>query len=265
LLIFGGQEEMASERQGAVRIGTSGWVYKHWRGTFYPAEMPVREWFSYYAARFETVEVNNSFYRLPSEEAVRQWARQAPPGFLYALKASRWLTHRKKLKDPEAGLELLFERAHELGAHLGPVLYQLPPRWHRNVDRLRDFLAALPVGPAHVFEFRDPSWYDDEVRRVLESAGAGFCMHDLRGVVSPLWITARVVYIRFHGPGQTAYAGGYSREHLERWAGRIAGYRQAGHDVYAYFNNDDQAHAVRNALELRGLLEESIAGQPARR
>jgi len=245
---------MAHAREGRVRVGTSGWVYPHWRGAFYPRDLPVREWFGRYAEEFDTVEVNNSFYRLPSEETMRRWAAQAPAGFVYAVKASRFLTHRKKLKDPEGPLETFFARARLLGKHLGPVLYQLPPHWRRDAGRLRDFLRALPAGASHVFEFRGPSWYDDEVRRLLEEAGAGFCIHDLRGADVPDWVTGRVVYVRFHGPTARAYAGSYPRPQLEAWARRIEGYRRGGHDVYAYFNNDDAGHAAHNALQLRELL-----------
>ncbi len=245
---------MEEGREGRVRIGTSGWVYRHWKGVFYPDDLSAKRWFAHYASHFDTVEVNNSFYRLPSAEAVQGWARQAPPGFVYALKASRFLTHRKKLKDPQEPLDTFLGRARLLGPHLGPVLYQLPPHWHRDTTRLAEFLRLLPADVQHVFEFRDSSWYDDEVRRLLAKAGAGFCMHDLCGSVSPGWLTGRVVYVRFHGPLERAYAGRYAPAQLEPWARRIDDYRRAGHDVYAYFNNDDRGYAVQNALELAALL-----------
>jgi uncharacterized protein YecE (DUF72 family) len=245
---------MAKASPGQVRIGTSGWVYPHWRGVFYPERLPAKGWFSFYAATFDTVEVNNSFYRLPSEPTVRQWERQAPEGFLYAVKASRFLTHRKKLKDPQGPLETILGRARMLKTHLGPVLYQLPPRWKRNTPRLRDFLEQLPSDLCHVFEFRDPSWYDDEVREALREAGAGFCIHDMRGSASPCWVTARTVYLRFHGPTERAYAGSYPAEQLRPWAERIDGWRREGRDVYAYFNNDAGGCAVVNARELWSLL-----------
>ena len=177
---------------GHVRIGTSGWIYQHWRRTFYPADLPVKRWFAFYSESFDTVEINNTFYRLPPPEVFRVWARQAPPGFLYAIKASRFLTHLKKLKDPAEPIARLLERARLLGAHLGPLLYQLPPNWHRDVGRLRDFIACLPRYLDHVFEFRDPSWYTDEVCRLLDDSGVGFCIHDLRGSASPRWVKACV-------------------------------------------------------------------------
>ena len=250
-------------REGRVRVGTSGWIYRHWKGVVYPADLPVRRWLAHYAASFDTVEVNNSFYRLPSEGTFRDWARQAPPGFLFAVKASRYLTHLKKLKDPERPLELFLGRARLLGEHLGPVLYQLPPGWHADVGRLRHFLSLLPADLTHVVEFRDPSWYSDEVRSALAGRGVGFCVHDLRGEPTPEWVTGSAVYVRFHGPTARAYAGRYSRGQLRAWAGRIGRWRRAGHDVYAYFNNDDAGHAVTNARELRSLLGDGPDGPRA--
>lgn len=239
---------------GRVWVGTSGWNYKHWKGVVYPADLPARRWLAHYAATFDTVEVNNSFYRLPSEATFRDWAGQVPPGFLFAVKASRYLTHMKKLKEPEGPLDLFLGRARGLGERLGPILYQLPPGWHADVGRLRHFLSVLPADPTHVVEFRDSSWYAGEVRSALAERGVGFCIHDLRGEPTPQWLTARAVYVRFHGPTARAYAGRYSPEQLRAWAGRIDGWRRAGHDVYAYFNNDDAGNAFANAGELRSLL-----------
>jgi uncharacterized protein YecE (DUF72 family) len=247
---------------GQVRVGTSGWIYKHWRGFVYPPDLPMKDWFAFYARLFDTVEVNNSFYRLPSERTFRASAAQAPPGFLFAVKASRYLTHLKKLKDPEQPLENILSRARLLGPHLGPVLYQLPPNWRCDRERLRHFLQLLPFDITHVMEFRDPSWYTEAVRDLLTEYGVGFCIHDLRGVASPEWVTAPAVYIRFHGPTARAYAGGYSPSHLRRWARKIEGYRQAGHDVYAYFNNDEAGHAVFDAQTLRALLGEPALAAP---
>ena len=151
-----------------IRIGCSGWQYKHWRGDFYPAELPQSRWFAHYALTFDTVEINNSFYRLPEAETFDKWREQAPRAFLYAVKASRFLTHMKKLKDPEEPIERFFDRASHLGRHLGPVLYQLPPNWTLNLERFEHFLQALPRRYDHVIEFREPSWYDDRVFRSEE-------------------------------------------------------------------------------------------------
>ncbi|HEY1379860.1 MAG TPA: DUF72 domain-containing protein [Gemmataceae bacterium] len=251
---------------GRARVGTSGWIYKHWRGTVYPRRLAVKDWFAFYAGRFDTVEVNNSFYRLPSEAAFLEWKAQAPPGFLYAIKASRYLTHLKKLKDPEQPLANVLDRARLLGPHLGPVLYQLPPRWRCDPDRLRAFLALLPPDLTHVMEFRDRSWYADAVRDLLAEHGVGFCVHDLGGEPSPEWVTARVVYVRFHGPTARAYAGGYPPGRLRSWADWMGEQRRAGHDVFAYFNNDDAGHAVRDAQVLRDMLgERDGGGRPVNR
>ncbi len=247
---------------GRVCIGTSGWIYKHWRGVFYPPHLPSRGWFAFYSETFDTVEINNSFYRRPSEEVFRAWRKQAPPGFVYAVKASRYLTHLKKLKDPAEALEKLLPRARLLGPHLGPVLYQLPPHWHCDLPRLRDFIGLLPPDLKHVFEFRDPSWYTDAVRSLLTDTGMSFCIHDLRGCGSPEWVTGPVVYVRFHGPTKTAYAGRYGAGHLRRWAERLHEFRCAGRDVFAYFNNDEAGNAVVNARELRALLAaDPVAGR----
>ena len=239
----------------SVRIGTSGWVYQHWRGLFYPHDLPQPEWFAHYAHQFDTVEVNNSFYRLPSEAAFDAWRKQAPPGFLYAVKASRYLTHMKKLKDPEEPLKLFFGRADRLGATLGPVLYQLPPRWRLDLPRFEHFLAALPPGHRHVVEFRETSWLTEPAFALLERHGVAHCLHDMRPLQVPLRVTAPLVYVRFHGdPTHPAYLGNYDLPTLEDWAARIADWHGQGLDVYVYFNNDNRGYAIENARTLRGLL-----------
>ena len=166
--------------QPALHIGTSGWIYKDWRGRFYPPGVPQHRWFSHYAGTFQTVEINNTFYRLPPPETFRAWRHGAPPGFVFSVKASRFMTHLKKLRDCEEPVARFLEGARELGPHLGPILYQLPPFWKCDADRLRDFVSLLPRDLRHVFEFREPSWYVDDVRAILEQAGVGFCFHDLK-------------------------------------------------------------------------------------
>lgn len=235
-----------------IRIGTSGWVYPHWRGLFYPAELRQEDWFGHYAAHFDTVEINNTFYRLPSEAAFANWREQAPAGFLYALKASRFLTHLKKLKDPHAPLEHFFTRAAQLGVSLGPVLYQLPPHWQLNLPRLEGFLASLPRKRRHAVEFRDPSWLVEPVFRLLEHYGAAHCVHDLPPLHVPPRVTAPFVYLRYHG--DSAHHGDYPTDHLALQAQRIRAWHAQGLDVYAYFNNDVEGYAVRNAMLLRSLL-----------
>jgi uncharacterized protein YecE (DUF72 family) len=237
-----------------LRIGCSGWQYKHWRGDFYPATLPVARWFEHYAARFDTVEINNTFYRLPEAVTFERWAAQAPREFLYAVKASRYLTHMKKLKDPEEPIARLFERMSPLGRHLGPVLYQLPPGWKLDRTRLEHFLQALPARTRHVLEFRDPSWYGDDVSAMLEQYGVARCVHDMQGSATGQERVGPFVYVRFHGPTGT-YQGGYARSRLDRWASWLAAERRAGAEVFAYFNNDVGGHAPRDAMTLKHLLE----------
>ncbi len=196
------------------------------------------------------MEINNSFYRLPSEAAFDAWREQAPPGFVYAVKASRFLTHFKKLKDPEEPLRLFLERAERLGPILGPVLYQLPPRWKLNLPRLEAFLDLLPAGRTHVLEFRDPSWEVEPVFAALERRGVAHCLHDMRGTDVPLRTTARTAYLRFHGA--SSQGGDYPRHELEHWGQRIRDWHAqgGGRNVYVYFNNDWEGFALRNAWTL---------------
>jgi len=236
-----------------VRVGTSGWVYNHWRGVFYPDELPQGNWFEYYARVFDTVEVNNSFYRLPSVAAFLAWRKQAPPDFVYAVKASRFLTHMKKLRDPEEPLQRFFERARHLGGTLGPILYQLPPRWQVNLSRFERFLMALPQGYSHVVEFRDASWLIDEVFQLMERYGVAHCIHDMRPLAIPARVTVAPVYIRLHG--DPAHGGDYQAATLEMWARRITAWCRQGLDVFVYFNNDIGGYALEDAQTLTNLLD----------
>jgi uncharacterized protein YecE (DUF72 family) len=240
---------------GRARIGCSGWEYKHWRGDFYPAELPRTRWFEHYAATFDTVEINNTFYRLPEESTFARWAERAPRNFLYAVKASRFLTHMKKLKDPEEPIERLFSRMRALGEKLGPVLYQLPPGWKVDVDRFRHFLEALPRRVRHVVEFREPSWYAPSIRALMEEHKIALCLHDMAGSATERERVGPFVYVRFHG-ATSKYGGAYPEERLRGWAEWLNAQRAAGCDIYAYFNNDTGGHAPRDATALRSLMEE---------
>lgn len=237
-----------------VRIGTSGWHYKHWRGTFYPERFAASKMLPFYLERFDTVELNNTFYRLPPESAVHDWRESTPDGFVFAVKGSRFITHMKKLTDPEVAVERFFARADLLGSKLGPVLFQTPPFLEVNVQRLESFLRALPPGHPYTFEFRNPTWHIPEVYRVLEHYNSAFCPFDLAGFQSPIEVTADFVYVRLHGPGDR-YQGSYTRDALEGWAGRIAEWRKSLRAVYIYFDNDIGGHAVHNALELKSLVK----------
>ena len=233
-----------------IRIGTSGWIYSHWRGDFYPRNLPVQRWFEHYQQHFDTVEINNTFYRLPPATTFDGWRKQAHGTFLYAVKANRFLTHMKKLKDPAEPLDRLLTHARRLRRHLGPVLYQLPPRWLPDGERLESFFQALPKKLTHVMEFRDERSLTDELRDSLARWNVGLCIHDMLRP-HPQWLTSRAAYLRFHGVG---YGGSYRRDRLRRWADWILRTASAGHDVYAYFNNDIGGHAVRNALTLKELV-----------
>lgn len=238
-----------------IHIGTSGWIYPHWRGCFYPEKLPQKRWFDYYSNYFSTVEINNTFYRLPSEIAVAGWQQQAPAQFIYAVKASRFITHIKKLKEPEEGLHNFMEQIKRLGEHLGPVLFQLPPAWRPNLERFERFLEALVDFGPHlwVFEFRQSDWFSEEVLQLLAQFKVGFCINDMTGLHCPKAITASHVYVRFHGPSG-AYQGQYGPDLLKDWAEFISEQVKHGYEVYAYFNNDIGGAAVEDARMLKELL-----------
>jgi uncharacterized protein YecE (DUF72 family) len=238
-----------------VRIGTSGWEYAHWRGDFYPTDLPKGRWFEHYARHFDTVELNTSFYRLPRAEAFAGWRTKAPSGFTFAVKASRYLTHVKRLSEPEEPLERFWTRARRLGDRFGPVLYQLPPRWLPNEERLAQFLDAIPRDHPQVVEFRDRRWYTPTIYELLERAGVGLCLHDMGGSATAHDRVGPLVYVRFHGSG-ARYGGRYPDAALVAWAERIASWSAGGCPVWAYFNNDIGGHAVRDAARLRDMVVE---------
>jgi uncharacterized protein YecE (DUF72 family) len=238
---------------GAVHVGTSGWHYKHWKGPFYPADLPASRMLAWYAQHFDTVEINNSFYKLPTEAALESWRDATPAGFLFAVKGSRFLTHMKKLKDPEEGIARFMERVAALGPKLGPVLFQLPPFWDVNLPRLEAFLRALPRGPRYAFELRNPTWHTPKVSAALARHNAAFCIWELAGARSPVEITGDWTYIRLHGPGGP-YQGSYDRHTMEDWAGRIRQWRRGLRAIYLYFDNDQGAFAAHNAAVVRQLL-----------
>lgn len=238
-----------------LRIGCSGWSYDHWRGTFYPDEIRAKDRLAYYASRFDTAEVNGSFYRLPAENTVKAWRKAVPDGFLFAWKASRFITHNKKLKDCEDSVALVFGRMDHLGDAFGPALFQLPPMLHKDCDRLAGFLKLLPKHRRHVVEFRHPSWYEREVFDILGDHDVALCISDHHDAPSPWEITAGHVYVRGHGP-QGSYSGRYSRQTLESWAGRITSLREGGRDVFCYFDNDAKTAAPTDADVLIALTKD---------
>jgi uncharacterized protein YecE (DUF72 family) len=235
-----------------VRIGCSGWNYNHWRnGVFYPPRLPPREWLEYYARHFDTVEVNATFYRLPRREVVANWVRGSPPGFVFAVKASRYLTHLKRLLDLGGGLRNFYDRIEPLvrSPKLGPVLWQLPGNFHRDDERLASALARLPQG-RHCFEFRHESWFVPEVYELLRANGVALVIgdHPQRRFQSHE-LTADWTFIRFHS-GSRGLRGNYSESELEDWAQRLREWRKRV-EVFAYFNNDWEGFAVKNGLRLK--------------
>jgi uncharacterized protein YecE (DUF72 family) len=235
-----------------VRIGTSGWHYPHWRGPFYPEKFPPAKMLEFYADQLDTVELNITFYRLPPEGAAEEWKHDTPPGFLFAAKGSRFLTHMKKLKDEGPGIDHFFSRVHGLGRKLGPIVFQLPPRWQVNAGRLETFLSALPKRRKYAFELRDPTWHVPEVYRILRRHNAAFCIFEIGGWQSECEITADFTYVRLHGPGGP-YQGSYSKPVLKRWASRIRDWERDLNAAYVYFDNDQAGYAPANARELKQL------------
>lgn len=238
--------------KGRCLVGTSGWSYKHWKGVFYPVDLPPSSWLSFYVKHFVTVEINNTFYHLPSTTTFETWERVGPTGFVFAVKASRYITHVKRLRDAAEPVANFTNRARLLGRKLGPVLYQLPTGWKADLPRLASFLELLPKDIVQSIEFRDESWFNDQVYELLEKHGVSFCIISLPGFRCPLKVTSPVVYIRMHG-SQALYSR-YSGEELEIWADHIAAFTREGQDVYVYFNNDAHGYAVFNATELHELL-----------
>ncbi len=239
-----------------IRVGTSGWVYQHWKGIFYPAGLAQGRWFAHYSQHFDTVEINNTFYRLPAGSAFDAWREQAPPGFLYSVKVNRYITHVKRLKECAEPLDRFLDRVRRLGPFLGPLLYQLPPRWHANLERLAEFAALLPADLTHVFEFRDPTWFVPEVFDLLRARGLAFCVYNFASHQSPIEVTADPAYVRFHGSG-APFGGPYDDGALAEWARRIREWQRAGNGVYVYFNNDGYGAALRNAQTLREMVSQN--------
>jgi len=236
-----------------IYVGTSGWHYQHWRGVFYPPDLPPSKFLSFYRQVFRAVEVNYAFYRLPSAAAVQAWRQEVPPGFVFAVKASRIITHLKKLQGVAEVLATFLDRIHGLGDRLGPILFQLPPRFHFHPARLEAFLASLPPAHRYAMEWRDPTWLVPAALEILARHGVAFCIYELAGRRSPLELTTDFVYIRLHGPAG-AYQGSYSDLALQTWARHLADWAATGRDVYCFFDNDEAGYAARNALTLQTLL-----------
>ncbi len=250
-------------KQGNVWIGTSGWIYPHWGdGVFYPADLKQHDWLDFYARHFATVEVNNSFYRLPSKEVFEAWHKQTPPHFLFAVKGSRFITHMKKLKDPETSTAKFLQNVSGLKEKLGVILFQLPPFWKLNLERLSDFLEYLKEqkivpGVRIALEIRNPSWHTPELHRVLARHNVALVFADWPDLDVRDPVTADFVYVRRHGP-TWLYSSGYSDEHLRELADQIVNWVDSGRDVFVYFNNDAGGYAVENARQLQQFIAERM-------
>ena len=240
---------------GRVLIGTSGWHYDSWRGPFFPKGLPLKRQLQYYASQLPTTELNGVFYRTPTQAAVRDWEEQTGKDFVFAWKASRFITHWKRLSENSVNsLQLLEERLSLLGNKAGPVLFQLPPNFSANPDRLASFFKLLPRKRRYAFEFRHPSWYAPSILRMLSERNISLCISDHRDAPAPWKRTADFIYVRGHGPGGH-YRGHYRGAILAEWAKRIRSWKKQGCDVYVYFDNDQKSAAPADALKLRQLLE----------
>ncbi len=239
-----------------IKIGTSGWFYSHWVGSFYPEKIKEGDYLPYYCQHFQTVEVNNTFYNLPTKATIREWKEKSPRGFLFAIKANRYITHMKNLLEPKAPVNNMLENIKLLKNKLGPILFQLPPQWHMNKERLETFIKFLPSNYQVAFEFRDESWYQDDIYKILENGNHAFCIHDHQDAPSPFEVTADFVYLRFHGP-DGFYSRKYKEDTLKEWSSYMKNWNDEGLDVYAYFNNDAHAYAIENARKLKSLLKEN--------
>ncbi len=244
---------------GRIHVGTSGWHYEHWVGPFYPEAMTSADFLAYYVRRFRSVELNSTFYHLPKPATLAGWLARTPADFVFTCKASRYITHMKKLKDPQASILRFFEVIAVLRSKLGAVVFQLPPRWHVDVPRLRTFLAALPKGYRYAFEFRDESWFSSETYEALAGQNAAFCIYDLARRSSPCEVTANFVYVRLHGP-DGPYCGEYGRDALRSWARRCRSWANQGRDVFFYFDNDEAGYAASDASSLCRMLELPLHG-----
>ena len=232
-------------------IGTSGWQHDTFAGRFYPDDLAQSDRLSFYADTFGTVEVNNTFYQRPEAETLRAWRAQTPDDFVFAVKANQYITHFKKLKDPAEPVQTLYRNVEPLGDALGPILFQCPPNWHQNLERLHNFLETLDEGYRHVFEFRDPTWLNEGTTEALAAHDAAFCVYDFGDRSTLRTVTTDWVYVRLHGVGE-AYRGRYPDAALDDWADAVADWWAEGRDVYVYFNNTaGGGHAPRDAPRLR--------------
>jgi uncharacterized protein YecE (DUF72 family) len=234
-------------------VGVSGWQYPDFAQRFYPENLEKTAQLTYYADQFPTVEINSTFYHLPREQTVKNWREKVPEGFIFSVKASRYITHMKNLLEPQETLPKFYERIAHLGDKCGPILFQLPPYWELDFERLKIFLDHLPQDHQHTIEFRNPTWFKDSVYDLLRKYRIAFCIYDFNYRQSPILTTADFIYIRLHGP-ERAYQDTYDENSLRQWAERIQRWVEQNKDVYCYFDNTYCGYAWENAKTLLSLL-----------
>ncbi|MBA2369760.1 MAG: DUF72 domain-containing protein [Candidatus Protochlamydia sp.] len=234
----------------AIHIGTSGWSYNHWKENFYPPKLKTTKWLDYYASVFSTVEINTTFYRMPLITTIQNWHEQVPSHFTFSIKASRYITHQKKLKDCAESLTRLYDNIQYFKSKAGVVLFQLPPSFKLNQERLIEFIAFLNHEYQYVFEFRHPTWFCDDIYALLTKNKIALCITDLNGALSPEVITGPFTYIRLHGP-KKAYQGSYGGAQLNAWKRKIEKWDSSGLGVYCYFDNDEKGYAIQDAMQLQ--------------
>jgi uncharacterized protein YecE (DUF72 family) len=242
-----------NRRSAKIHIGTSGWSYTHWKENFYPSKLKSTDWLNYYSSIFSTVEVNTTFYHLPLLTTIKNWSLSVPNKFTFSIKASRYITHLKRLKDCKESLKLLFSRVDRLNPKVGPILFQLPPSFRRNDERLSEFIRLLDDQHEYTFEFRHNSWFTKEIYELLSDHNIALCITDLNGSLTPMEITSRFTYIRLHGPHK-AYAGSYGLNKLKRWKRKIDQWFNERTSVYCYFDNDEKGYAIEDAKLLQELI-----------
>jgi uncharacterized protein YecE (DUF72 family) len=237
-----------------IRIGTGGWSYPSWKKIFYPAGLKAADEFEWYTQQFSSIELNNTFYKLPSPEQFFEWKQRAPDDFVFSIKASRFITQMKKLKTDTPAVQRLLDNAAWLEEKLGPILFELPPRWKLNTERLREFLEHIPKGYLYAFEFREPTWFTQEVYQLLEQHHCAFCISDSLGQMSPHIVTADFVYLRLYGSAER-FRSSYNDEQLGVLAVHCRDWKANDKDVYLYFVNDHLGYAPRNAQRLLELIQ----------
>ena len=241
------------KKKTSINIGTSGWNYKHWKGNFYPEGIPQKKWLEYYITKFSTVELNNTFYRLPLVSTFKKWHDSTPENFLFSVKASRFITHIKRLNEPEEPVDKFISSAKNLKTKLGPVLFQLPPGFKYDPERLECLLKILPPKLRYTFEFRNSTWWNDETYQLLRRYNSAFCIFELGEIISTKEVTADFVYIRLHGPSGR-YSGDYDKHTIKEWADLFNQWKKEDKDIFCYFDNDERGFAAKNALDLKEMV-----------